>query len=564
MSSKVKAISHSIIDVGGKIGPGGVSGRYKGAASTLWKIGGCLVIGIGVIGICVLPEIKRKLGQVKIDEEKKRNELENDKAREASRLKMEEKDHQCDLDIKKAKEISLVKTDEISRVITIRQDLGLMGKKTVGEQAIDKEPALSEWLQWFDTQFPMPGYSAIPHISTILNGCPGGFRPAMLLHLLGTYGALCFSNVRAQYMDGRSHSPSLQVVIVGAQGSGKSIFKNVYEQDLFHRVVMEDREKGRSDKPDQIIQTIGSEISKARLLELVAGNHDVYFYSMETEIDTVRQSFAKGGGLSSDLLRKAFSNESISLDNKHTRNECRGTFLVYFNYTFTGTPKAVRRFFKEEEYEDGTASRVCFCAIPELGHSIPEFDLPEGEELEKMRDRIDKWREQYCFRRTKEGIDIPANEHRTDLSYVFGTLKHWIEKQKEMGGETRKEVSLRMATVAFHGAIVLHMLAGEPGKDVPKTCRAICKLTEYLANHCMERFLCQYYKGVYPKMGMPTESRPGRRLTDEEIDCWYPLWKTLDENGNQLGYGRIAKLIGVSKNDVRNAFRKYEREIGLS
>lgn len=564
MSSKVKAISHSIIDVGGKIGPGGVSGRYKGAASTLWKIGGCFVIGIGVIGICVLPEIKRKLGQVKIDEEKKRNELENDKAREASRLKMEEKDHQCDLDIKKAKEISLVKTDEISRVITIRQDLGLMGKKTVGEQAIDKEPALSEWLQWFDTQFPMPGYSAIPHISTILNGCPGGFRPAMLLHLLGTYGALCFSNVRAQYMDGRSHSPSLQVVIVGAQGSGKSIFKNVYEQDLFHRVVMEDREKGRSDKPDQIIQTIGSEISKARLLELVAGNHDVYFYSMETEIDTVRQSFTKGGGLSSDLLRKAFSNESISLDNKHTRNECRGTFLVYFNYTFTGTPKAVRRFFKEEEYEDGTASRVCFCAIPELGHSIPEFDLPEGEELEKMRDRIDKWREQYCFRRTKEGIDIPANEHRTDLSYVFGTLKHWIEKQKEMGDETRKEVSLRMATVAFHGAIVLHMLAGEPGKDAPKTRRAICKLTEYLANHCMERFLCQYYKGVYPKMGMPTESRPGRRLTDEEIDCWYPLWKTLDENGNQLGYGRIAKLIGVSKNDVRNAFRKYEREIGLS
>ena len=274
MSNKVKAMSHSIIDVGGKIGLGGVSGRYKGTASTLWKIGGCL-IGIGVIGIYVLPEIKRKLGQVKIDEKKKKNELENDKAREVSRLKMEEKDHQCDLDIKKAKEISQVKTDEISRVITIRQDFGLMGKKTVGEQTIDKEPALGEWLQWFDTQFPMPGYSAIPHISTILNGCPGGFRPAMLLHLLGTYGALCFSNVRAQYMDGRSHSPSLQVVIVGAQGSGKSIFKNVYEQDLFHRVVMEAREKSRSDKPDQIIQTIGSEISKARLLELIAGNHDI-------------------------------------------------------------------------------------------------------------------------------------------------------------------------------------------------------------------------------------------------------------------------------------------------
>lgn len=171
MSNKVKAMSHSIIDVGGKIGLGGVSGRYKGTASTLWKIGGCL-IGIGVIGIYVLPEIKRKLGQVKIDEKKKKNELENDKAREVSRLKMEEKDHQCDLDIKKAKEISQVKTDEISRVITIRQDFGLMGKKTVGEQTIDKEPALGEWLQWFDTQFPHAGllrYSSHQHYSERLS-----------------------------------------------------------------------------------------------------------------------------------------------------------------------------------------------------------------------------------------------------------------------------------------------------------------------------------------------------------------------------------------------------------
>lgn len=47
---------------------------------------------------------------------------------------MEEKDHQCDLDIKKAKEISQVKTDEISRVITIRQDFGLMGKKRLANK----------------------------------------------------------------------------------------------------------------------------------------------------------------------------------------------------------------------------------------------------------------------------------------------------------------------------------------------------------------------------------------------------------------------------------------------
>ena len=63
-------------------------------------------------------------------------------------------------------------------------------------------------------------------------------------------------------------------------------------------------------------------------------------------------------------------------------------------------------------------SRICFCVIPELGRSNPEFDLPEGVELERMRDRIDGWRELHCFRTTEDGIDIPVAEYRTDLSYV--------------------------------------------------------------------------------------------------------------------------------------------------
>ena len=71
MSNKVKAMSHSIIDVGGKIGLGGVSGRYKGTASTLWKIGGCL-IGIGVIGIYLLPE---SLDRLRLTKRKRKTNL---------------------------------------------------------------------------------------------------------------------------------------------------------------------------------------------------------------------------------------------------------------------------------------------------------------------------------------------------------------------------------------------------------------------------------------------------------------------------------------------------------
>ena len=457
MSRKISnASAPSTIKARASVGLCGVRGSYEGTVSSFWKIGGP-VVGITVaVGLIVLPKIRKKLVKARIENEILKSVIRKDEACENSRIKKDEAEQQCDLDIRKAKGLSQVKIDETRALFEIRREFGPMGKSTGQEQNPHEESSLGEWLQWFNRECPMPCHSAIPHISTILDGCPEGFRPAMLFHLLGGYGALAFSNVRARYLDGRYHSPSLQVVIEGEQGSGKSVFRNVYEQDLFRRVVMSDREKAGSDSPGRIVQTIGIETSKSRFAEIVAGNQAVCLYMMETEIDSVRKSFGKESGLSSDILRKAFSNECISLDNRHVRKESRGVFPVCLNYTFTGTPGAVGRFFKEEEYEDGTASRICFCVIPELGRSNPEFDLPEGVELERMRDRIDGWRELHCFRTTEDGIDIPAAEYRTDLSYVHGSLGNWIEGQKETGDVMRRRVSLRMATIAFHGACTAH------------------------------------------------------------------------------------------------------------
>ena len=553
----------STIKARASVGLCGVRGSYEGTVSSFWKIGGP-VVGITVaVGLFVLPEIRKKLGKARIENEKQKSVIRKDEACENSRIKKDEVEQQCDLDIRKAKGLSQVKIDETRALFEIRREFGPMGKSTGQEQNPHEDVSLGEWLQWFNREFPMPCHSAIPHISTILDGCPEGFRPAMLFHLLGGYGALAFSNVRARYLDGRYHSPSLQVIIEGGQGSGKSVFKDVYEQDLFQRVVMDNRLKSRTGRTDRIVQIVGTDISKARLMEVIANSRGLSLYAMETEIDTIRKSASKGGGFSSDLLRKAFSGEAVSLDNKHTRDDCRGDFSVRLNYTFTGTPGAVRRFFTDEDYENGTASRICFCAIPEQDRSVPEFDLPEGEELERMRDQLGEWREKYCLRTAEDGTDIPADEYLTDLSYVHGPLGNWIGEQKKADDRMRRMVSPRMATIAFHAAIVLHMLAGEPGEDNPKMRKAVCKLTVYIANHCMERFLHKYYKGAYPVMekmaGLPLR----RKLTDEEIECWYPLWHTPGEDGQPLGYGRIAKMIGVDRDSVKNAFKRYERRNGL-
>ena len=172
-------------------------------------------------------------------------------------------------------------------------------------------------------------------------------------------GALAFPTVRAVYLDGNKQSPSLQVVIEGAQSSGKGRFKDMFYM-LFERVIKSDSLKLQSENPDNIIQITGTEVSRTRFQMILASNKGVHIYVMEPEIDAVTESIKKKGGFATELLRKAFSNENITQDSMITKPYARGSFPVYLNYTFTGTTKAIDRFFKEDEYEDGTASRVCF------------------------------------------------------------------------------------------------------------------------------------------------------------------------------------------------------------
>ena len=207
------ASAPSTIKARASVGLCGVRGSYEGTVSSFWKIGGP-VVGITVaVGLFVLPEIRKKLGQARIENEKQKSVIRKDEACENSRIKKDEVEQQCDLDIRKAKGLSQVKIDETRALFEIRREFGPMGKSTGQEQNPHEDVSLGEWLQWFNREFPMPCHSAIPHISTILDGCPEGFRPAMLFHLLGGYGALAFSNVRARYLDGRYHSPSLNPAI---------------------------------------------------------------------------------------------------------------------------------------------------------------------------------------------------------------------------------------------------------------------------------------------------------------------------------------------------------------
>ena len=354
------------------------------------------------------------------------------------------------------------------------------------------------WSEWFSSKFKMPELP--PFIAKLMCGVPNGYEDAMLLHILSMLGAMCFSKVRAVYLDKTVHAPNLQVIVEGNWGAGKAKFEQMYKV-LFDRVIesdiqkinsMDDEEEDEDDEHvSRIIQTTGIGTSMSKLVDILAENKECHTYFFNSEVRALANDLKKSNGLTFDYLRKAFENGDVCRNNK-AKNSVNGIFSIYMNYTITGTPMDIRESFKKE-LEGGTLSRVCLSTIPEAGREPGVLNLPKESELNGMRDLIDEWREKFCYKSSYDG-DIAVGEHHINLDYVNEVLESWSKDQwdiaEEEGNPARKDVRLRIATMAFHCAIVLHMLWGD--KQDLETRNKVKNLTIYIANYCMERFLFKY------------------------------------------------------------------------
>ena len=427
---------------------------------------------------------------------------------------------------------------------------------------------LHAWINDFDSRFTMPDYSNIFVLNEILDNCPEGSKAAMLFFLLSSFGAICFSKVRSKYLDEKMHAPNIMVAVEGDSGAGKGDYKKMYDC-LFKEIIQSDRKKLNEEDEHQIIQTAGINVTAAKFFDIMKHNQEVHVYAMETEIAKVLEAFSKKGGINPSYLRNAFDNDEIYY-NSRAKDVAKGCAPVYMNCFFTGTPKAVDKLFTEEEVEGGTARRFCFTPIPEVkAASGTNVELPKAAIIEAIKMQIHNWRSSYCYCTNEIGNDVPCNEYEIDLDYIKTALKQWISDQFILSAndkiKERRQFAKSFASTAFNCAIVLHMMAGEPTSSQRKERKAVKELTLYIANYVTERFLAKFAKPVASSDNdfdfSIEEQQPKQRhkLTYDEVELWYYLRGTPDENGNPMGYGTIAKKLGVTIDDVKNAFKKYKR-----
>ena len=241
-----------------------------------------------------------------------------------------------------------------------------------------------------------------------------------------------------------------------------------------------------------------------------------------------------------------------------------GRFRVYMNSTFTGTPTAAKAFIAGEEVS-GTAQRICWTTIPDIDYSdMPETEYPEDAELVHLWDQIDTWRRQYCFDNST-GIDVPCPETVIELGYVKTVLSQWIKQQAELADRennpARKAAALREAAIAFHCAMVLHMLYDQPTEEDEDERKKVIILTLYLADYCMERYLLRFKKDMNAdiarnrqKEQVETSSSNGgnyasvKQLTPREL---YELYHQSDpSSGKPWSYKTLAAAYPGNGSDV--------------
>lgn len=426
----------------------------------------------------------------------------------------------------------------------------------------------SKWISDFEAKFPTPDFSKIPVLGKIISGCPDGYKVPMALHLLTAMGAICFSRVRSVYIDGRKHGPNLLLIVEGESGSGKSYFASIYK-DLFLEVIEEDRIKYANGGANTIISTAGIDISAPKFAELLANNKDVHNFIMETEFSTVEKVFSRNSSLDSEILRKAFDNEQY-YRNRFGKDQSNGIFNVFMNCSFTGTPQAINRFFNENEVEGGTARRFCFSIIPESGRELPDFKFPQDKELKEIREKIRSWRHTYCFNHDNEKGDNPCSEYVVDLDYVKKALKVWLSGQYDLyehdGIKERKEHRNSIAAIAFHYAIVLHMLLVDFNNKKSNKDKVV-EITLYIANYCMERYITKFSSSaaVEPNNieAQHTVECPAAIsktvIPDEVLESCLNRRGTTGENGKPIGLGTMAKELGIKKYELKNALGRYKK-----
>jgi len=240
--------------------------------------------------------------------------------------------------------------------------------------------------KWIKSEEELPAFPecVFEHLPTFLNEVVNNSislddRDTILIGAIVCL-SVCFHNVCGVY-DERIVYPNLYLFVVADAGMGKGaltlcrelvapINRNLHE--LSKRLEQEYKEamnayiKGKKDggmtmptEPPMRMLVIPANSSASSFLKIL-GDNDGIGLLFESEGDTLSQTLKSDYGNYSDVLRKAFHHELVSLSRRKDREYCEVS-NPRVSVALAGTPEQVRKLIPDAE--NGLMSRFCFYII---------------------------------------------------------------------------------------------------------------------------------------------------------------------------------------------------------
>ena len=342
---------------------------------------------------------------------------------------------------------------------------------------------------------------------------PADFKAASVLANLPILGALG-SRLRAEYLDGKMHSPSFMVALEAPQASGKSFVAMMVDYELKemmkHDESEREKEKAYQDKvaemkllnikvnadnkddilgskPKTLIRYLPPTISITKLFQRLDAAQGLHTFCYAPEVDTVRKANSRNFSNLSDLLRMGFDNDIAGQDYA-SENSFSGTVRIYYNCIYTGTPKAMRKFFPD--VEDGLVSRILFVTLPDqFGKPMPVWGLFD----EKQKQIVDR-----ALTRLNEMTicgDEVQPEYEMKLPWLNKAMSQWITAQQieavNQDDRTRDIFCRRAAVIGFRAGMLAYFLY-EAKRTTPQIRKNVVKFATWVANSVLNQHLLRF------------------------------------------------------------------------
>lgn len=374
-------------------------------------------------------------------------------------------------------------------------------------------------------------------IAMTLQPQPENLRLPLLvaeLPLLGAYA----SDVEVKYCDGKLMHTDLMSAVEANQSGSKGACRDVialWAGPMRSRDAVARREEERLKKknkgrkaseraeedPQLVIREVPITVSNATLLRRLKNAKGKTLYSFGEELDTVVKTNRAGAwSQKTDCYRYAFDRALWGQDFNSDQSES-GMVQVAYNWTVCGTLGSFRRFFKQDNVENGLAGRTLPASMPDSSFAkMPKYkDFPEGtqEVVEAAVERLES---------LSGFIDTPR---------LRSAINRWCEaKRLEALAETDSAKDIfrrRSAVIGFRAGVIHHLLTGNTTESKATTDFAVL-IAEYCLFNQLRLWGQQLRKALNENIMPACYEGCNTRLFDQLADEF-----TLGELGTLKGEG---------------------------